>query len=71
LLSVGQNLSRIVGVGKRLAHITRHDRGIVEEVQETTAVFGKDDLLLGSFDGGGEVDVVCLLDLLTGLSKRQ
>lgn len=63
-----QNLPSFVGVGKWLSDITRHDWSVVEQVQQSAAVPGENDLLLGSFDGGGKVEVVGLLNLLSGLS---
>ena len=63
-----QNLPSFVGVGEWLSDITRHDWSVVEQVQQSAAVSGEDDLLLSSFDCGGKVEIVGLLDLLSGLS---
>lgn len=63
-----ENLSSFVGICKRLSDITRHDWSIVKQVEKSATVSGKDNLLLSSFDGSGKVEVVGLLDLLSGLS---
>jgi hypothetical protein len=55
LLGVCENLSSLTGMSEWLAHIAWHDGSVIEEVQKTTAVFGKNDLLLSSLDGGSEV----------------
>jgi len=48
--------------------VTGHDGSVVKEVQDATRVFGKQDLLLGALDGGGQVEVVGFLELLTRLT---
>ena len=67
ILGVVEDLPSLRGVLKGRARVSRHDGGVVEEVQQAAAVAGKHDLLLGPLDGGGEVDVVCFLELLTSL----
>ena len=69
LLSIVEYLSRFARMGEWLAHVAGNDRGIVEKVQQTTAVAGEDDLFLSAFDGRGEVQVVCLLQLLARLRR--
>lgn len=66
-LGVTKDLASFVRVGKLLSGVTWHDRGVIEEVEQFPAVCGKDDLLLGTLNSGGEVDVVGLLDLLSRL----
>jgi len=63
-----QNLSSFVGVCKGLSDVTGHNWSIVKKVEESATVSGKNNLLLGSFDGSGKVEVVGLLDLLSGLA---
>ena len=52
-----------------LARVARDDWSVVEEVHKAATVLGENDLLLGSLNGGSEVDVVCLLNLLTRLHR--
>jgi hypothetical protein len=49
--------------------VTWDNRGVVDQVQKSTSMFGQDNLLLGPFNGGREVEIVCLLELLAGLVK--
>lgn len=62
-----QNVSSFACVGKRLSNITGYDWSIVKEVQKSATISGKDDLFLGSFDGGCEVQIVGFLELLACL----
>jgi hypothetical protein len=55
LLCVIQYLAGVVGVGKRLADITGDDGRVVEVVEQATAIFGEDNLLLRTLDGGCKV----------------
>lgn len=66
-LGISQNLSGIMGMSERLTDVTRNHGRIVEEVQQPAAVLGEDDLLLSTLDGGSELQVVRLLDLLPSL----
>jgi hypothetical protein len=50
LFRVAQHLPGIVGVGEGLTHITGDDGGVVEVVEQATAVFGEDDLLFRTLD---------------------
>ena len=56
-----------MAVRKRLAHIAWYHRRVVEEVQETAAMLREDNLLLSTLDGGCKVEVISLLELLSGL----
>ena len=69
LLSIGQDLSCLVGVGKRLTNIARYDRRVVEQVQEASTISGEDYLLLGTFNGGREVQIICFFNFLTSLER--
>ena len=69
LLGVAQNLPCFVTVGEWLADVAWNDRSVVEQVEESAAVFSKDDLLLSSLNCGSEMQVICLLDLLTSLQR--
>lgn len=70
LLGVVEDLAGVVGVGEGLAHIAGDDGCVVEVVEQAAAVFGKDDLFLCAFNGGGEVEVVSFFELLTGLTGQ-
>lgn len=52
----------------RMLPLTRNDRTVVQKLQETATVSGKNDLLFGSLDGGKKFSVVSFLELLAGLS---
>lgn len=67
LLSIRQNLSCVVGMGERLANVSRNDRRVVEIVQQAAAVLCKNNLLLSTLNGGGKLQVICFLDLLASL----
>lgn len=69
IFSVVQNLSGLCAVAVWAALITRNDRAVIEELQETAAVAGEDDLLLGALNGGDEFGVIRLLELLTSLFR--
>jgi hypothetical protein len=49
--------------------IARHNGGVIEKVKKASAMTCKDDLFLGAFDGGREMQIVCVLELLTGLRR--
>jgi hypothetical protein len=64
---IGEDLARCLYLSKGRMNVARYDRCVVDEVQESPSVFRKDDLLLGTLDGGSEVVVVGFLKLLTSL----
>jgi hypothetical protein len=70
LFCFGQYISGLAGMFKRLAHVSWYYGSVIEEVEQTAAILGEDDLLLGSLNGGSEVDVEGLLDFLTSLSME-
>ena len=51
----------------RWTNITWNDWRIVEEVEDTAAMAGKNDLFLGTLNHSREFGSVCLLQLLTCL----
>lgn len=55
LFRVAQHLPGVVGVGEGLPHVTRDDGGVIEVVEQATAVFGENDLLFGALDRRCEV----------------
>ncbi len=67
LLGVVQDLARVLGVLERMARVAGNDGRVVEKVEQTATVAGQEGLLLRPFDSGGEVHVVGLFELLTGL----
>jgi hypothetical protein len=67
-LCVVEDLTRSLYFSKGRVCITRHNRSVINEVQQPTGVFCQDDLLLSTLYGGGEVLVVCLFELLAGLA---
>jgi hypothetical protein len=68
-LCVVEDLTRSLYFSERRVCITRHNRSVINEVQQPTGVFCQDDLLLSTLYGGGEVLVVCLFELLAGLGS--
>jgi hypothetical protein len=55
LFRVIEDLAGVVSVSERMADIARDNGGVVEVVEKATAMFGEDDLLLSTLDGGCEV----------------
>jgi len=62
-----QNLPSLAGICEWLSNVTRDDWSIVKQVQQLAAIPGEDDLLLSSFDGSSEMEVIGLLELLASL----
>jgi hypothetical protein len=54
VFSIIKNLTSLARMLERGADVARDNGCVVEEVQKTTTVAGKDDLLLGALDRGGE-----------------
>lgn len=67
IFRIVEDLTSFIGVLVWVSLITRDNWGIIEEIEEATAVTGKDDLLFGTFDRCGELGCVCLLQFLPGL----
>ena len=67
IFRIVEDLTCLACVLERCANISRNNGGIIEEVEETTTVTGKDDLLLGALDGSCELGGISFLDLLTSL----
>ena len=67
ILGVGQDLTCCLYLGEGRMNVARYDRGIIDQVQETTGVLREDNLLLSALDGGCEVEIVGFLELLTSL----
>jgi hypothetical protein len=67
ILGVGEDLTRCLDFCEGWMDVAGYDRGVVDEVQESTGMFREDNLLLGTLDGGSEVVVISFLKLLTSL----
>lgn len=67
VFGVVENLASLMAVLEDGASVTWNDGSIIEKVQETTAVAGENDLLLGALDGCSEFGGVCFLELLATL----
>jgi hypothetical protein len=65
-LCVVEGLSCQLGVVVGWTLLAGHNGRIVKQVDELSCLCRKQDLLLGSLDDGGGVDVVCLLEFLAG-----
>ena len=65
-LCVVEGLSCQLGIVVGWTLLAGHNGRIVEQVDELSRLGREQDLLLGSLDDGGGVDVVCLLELLAG-----
>lgn len=58
-----------MSVGILGAEVAGDDRVVVQELEKTPAVFGKEDLLLGALDGGGEFCFVGRSKFFTSLER--
>ena len=67
---VVEDLARLVEVFEWGADVPRHDRGVVQQVKETAAVPGKEDLFFGTLNCGGKVQIICLLEFLPCLQGK-
>jgi hypothetical protein len=67
VLSIVEDLSSLGGMLIGTSGIARHNGRVVEELQQATTMLGQNNLLLGTFDGGGELGSISLLELLSGL----
>lgn len=70
VLGVVQDLAGLGALGVRVALVTGDDGSVVQEVQEAPAVARQDDLLLCPLDGGEELGIVGLLELLASLTHN-
>lgn len=67
VLGIVEDLSGLSASFVGRADIAWDDGGVVEELEEAHAMTGQDDLFLGAFDGGEELGIVGLLELLARL----
>lgn len=70
VFGVVEDLAGLGAVGVGLALVSWNDGAVVQKLEETAAVAGQDDLLLGALDRGEEFGVVGFLELLTSLAHR-
>jgi len=68
VLGVVEDLASLGAVGVCRARVAGNDGRVVQEPQQAAAVAGQDDLLLCALDDGGELGLIGLLQLLTGLT---
>jgi hypothetical protein len=68
LLGIVEDLAGFADVRERLAYIAWNNWSVIKVVQEASPVLGEDDLLLGTLDGCGEMEVVGFLELLACLN---
>lgn len=66
---VVENLARLVSVFECRADVPRHDGGVVQKVEETAAVSGKEDLFFGALNCRGKVEIICFLEFLPCLQR--
>lgn len=62
-----QDIASFTSISEWLSDIAWDNRSVIQEVEKSATVLSEDDLLLGSLNGGGEVMVISLLQLLAGL----
>lgn len=67
ILCIIQDLLSLLTHSICWVRITGYDRSVVQETDESPALLGQENLLLGTLDGGGEVEVVGFLEFLAGL----
>lgn len=70
ILGVVQDLAGLGTMGVWVTVVTRDNGGVVQEMQEAPAVAGQNNLLLCPLDGGEELRVIGLLELLTSLRHQ-
>lgn len=68
--SVVEDLASLVTMLKCWACVARNNWGIVQQVQETATMAGKQDLLLSTLDCRGKMYIISFLELLPGLIIR-
>lgn len=68
-LCVPENGARVLDVLKGRVSVAGDDGGVVEEHEHAAGLLGQHNLLLGALNIRGKVQVVRLLELLTGLSR--
>lgn len=64
-----KDLASSLDVLKGWVGVAGHDWGVVEKVEETTSLFCEDDLLFGTLNCRGKVDVVGFFEFLAGLKE--
>lgn len=47
-------------------HVSGNDGSVINKIEQLSCILGQQDLLLGTLNDGSGVEVVCLLELLTG-----
>lgn len=67
VLGVVENLPGLLGMVISRTHIAWDDGRVIEELQESSAMLGQDNLLFGPLDGSSKLGLVSLLELLSSL----
>lgn len=70
VLCISEDLTSSLDFAKGRMDIARHNGSVINQGQESTSMFCKDDLLLSALDGSREVVIVSLLEFLTSLEQR-
>ena len=68
--SVIKYLASLVTMLKCRTRVARNNWGIVQQIQETATMAGKQDLLLSTLDCRGKMYIISFLELLPGLIVR-
>lgn len=66
VLGYVEHISCRLGVREGRVHVSGNDGSVINKVEQLSCVLGQQDLLLGTLNDGSGVEVVCLLELLTG-----
>lgn len=66
VLGYVEHISCGLGVREGRVHVSRNDGSVINKIEQLSCILGQQDLLLGTLNDGSGVEVVCLLELLTG-----
>lgn len=66
-LRVVQDIASLSSLGERLSHVSWHDGSVIKKIEQLSAVSGENDLLLGSLNRSGEVEVEGFLNFQASL----
>ena len=66
VLGYVEHISCGLGVREGRVHVSGNDGSVINKVEQLSCVLGQEDLLLGTLNDSSGMEVVCLLELLTG-----
>lgn len=66
VLGYVEHISCGLGVREGRVHVSGNYGSVINEVEQLSCVLGQEDLLLGTLNDSSGMEVVCLLELLTG-----